>query len=392
MPINYKGNICEDEKFMARCIQLALNGRKNAQPNPMVGAVIVHDGKIIGEGYHRKCGEAHAEVNAINSVKDPDLLKDSTIYVSLEPCAHYGKTPPCADLIISKRLKRVVVGCTDPFAKVNGLGIRKIKEAGIDVTVGVLEKECKHLNRVFFTFHSQHRPFVVLKWAQSPDGFIAGKNQKTIISTSYTQMLAHKRRTECQAIIVGTNTANIDNPKLDARKWHGNNPVRVVIDKEKKLSHDLHLFDGSVTTIVFADNSSNDVNSKANANESSASLATKTNTAEPVKYIYIDFKQNIIPQILDHLYLLGIQSLLVEGGAQLLQSFIDYGVWDEAYVEIGGNNIIEGVEAPNMRKTNERNQSCQNSSEMPDSKAVLVNTDNCFGRLIYEYENILNKF
>ena len=288
---------------------------KNAQPNPMVGAVIVCDGRIIGEGYHQRCGEGHAEVNAIASVRETDLLSRSTIYVSLEPCAHYSKTPPCADLIISKGIPRVVVGCMDPFAKVNGLGIKKLRDAGIDVVVGVLEKECQELNKRFMTFHSLKRPFVTLKWAQSADGFIGISGQRTAISNDLAQTICHKRRAEHQAIMVGRVTALTDNPRLDVRQagW-ARIPIRVVMNRHLTLPTSLHLFDGSTPTIVF----------------------TQVDAASPtngVEYVGIDFTADIIPQILSHLHARGIQSLLVEGGARLLQSFIDAGAWDEAYVE-----------------------------------------------------------
>lgn len=319
----------DNEKYMRRCIQLAKNGMKNAQPNPMVGAVIVCNGRIIGEGYHQRCGEGHAEVNAIASVHDPNLLNQSTIYVSLEPCAHYGKTPPCADLIISKGIPRVVVGCMDPFAKVNGLGIKKLRDAGIDVEVGVLEEECQELNKRFMTFHALHRPFVTLKWAQSADGFIGKTGERTLISNALAQTLSHKRRAEHQAIMVGRITALTDNPRLDVRRWVGNNPLRVVMDRHLTLPTTLHLFDGTTPTIVFT--------------EVDAAYQTKG-----VEYVRIDFTTDIIPQMLSHLHARGIQSLLVEGGARLLQSFIDTGMWDEAYVETGTTPLHEGVPAPTL--------------------------------------------
>ena len=244
----------KDEKYIRRCIQLARNGLCNAAPNPMVGAVIVYQDRIIGEGYHARCGEGHAEVNAIRSVKDESLLKDSTIYVSLEPCSHYGKTPPCADLIIRKGIPRVVVGCTDPFPLVAGRGIRKLKEAGIDVKVGVLEEECKQLIKRFVTLNIKKRPFVTLKWAQSADGFIdveRTSGKPVVLSTPITSMYVHKQRAEHQAILVGRRTALLDNPSLTVRNWYGKNPLRLVIDKDLSLPSDLHLFDGSVPTLVF---------------------------------------------------------------------------------------------------------------------------------------------
>ena len=286
-----------DEIYMRRCIQLAKNGQKNAQPNPMVGAVIVYDGKIIGEGYHVRCGEGHAEVNACASVRKEDehLLKESTIYVSLEPCSHYGKTPPCADLLVSKGFKRCVIGCQDPFTKVQGRGIQKLKDAGLEVTVGVLEEECKALNKRFMTFHAQQRPFVTLKWAESADGFIDGH-----ISNIYTQMICHKRRAEHQAILVGRKTFEIDKPSLNVREWVGQSPKRYVVSSQAlTLPEGYHLI-----------------------------------------------QSTSVENILHQLYEEGIQTLLVEGGADVLQSFIDSGLWDECYVEKGTITLDGKVKAP----------------------------------------------
>ena len=241
---------------MSRCIQLARNGFYGAAPNPMVGAVIVHDGKIIGEGYHVRCGGPHAEVNAVRSVRNPELLKESTIYVSLEPCSHYGKTPPCADLIVEKGIPRVVVGCMDPFAKVAGRGIRKLQEAGIEVTVGVLEAECLALNRRFITFHTHHRPYITLKWAESADGFMDSlrtdyeKEKPYAFSTPYTRMLVHRCRAEHQAILVGRQTALADNPSLNLRMWPGKSPLRLVMDRRGDLPGHLALFNDGAETRV----------------------------------------------------------------------------------------------------------------------------------------------
>ncbi len=322
-------------KYMFRCIQLARCGEAGAAPNPMVGAVIVCDGRIIGEGYHRRCGGPHAEVNAIASVRDKQLLRRSTIYVSLEPCAHFGKTPPCADLIVRSGIPRVVIGCTDPFAKVNGLGIKKLRDAGCEVEVGVLEQECRHLNRRFFTFHQQRRPWITLKWAQSTDHYISplpapplgechnaaaplfsgnealpqrGSGEGAFFSNPLTQTLVHRLRARHQAILVGTRTAIVDNPSLTTRLWPGPNPLRLTIDRHNSLPTTLHLKDGSVPTIVYT--------------------------------------HETIPEILDDLYRRGIQSLLVEGGAQLLQSFIDAGLWDEARIETAPFSLGNGVAAP----------------------------------------------
>lgn len=321
----------EDEKYIRRCIQLALNGRCNAAPNPMVGAVIVCDGVIIGEGYHVKCGEAHAEVNAIRSVKDPSLLKRSTIYVSLEPCAHYGKTPPCADLIIEKQIPRIVIGCKDPFSKVAGRGIQKLIDAGRDVTVGVLEDDCKALIQRFVTFHTHHRPYITLKWAESADGFIDRQRTEgtpVILSTPLTAMLVHKRRAEHSAILVGQHTAALDNPRLDIRHWYGRPPVRLVLDRCSQLPLDLNLFDDSQPTYVFTEH---------------------PHPALPaVEYIPLDYSSDILPQLLHKLYERKLQSLLVEGGAQLLQSFIDADLWDEIFVETSPLLLGSGVRAPQI--------------------------------------------
>lgn len=299
-------------KYMRRCIQLARCGEMGAPPNPMVGAVIVHGEKIIGEGYHRRCGGPHAEVNAVRSVRDERLLSDSTLYVSLEPCSHYGKTPPCADLIIEKRIPRVVVGCRDPFAKVNGQGIRKLRDAGVEVTEGVLEQECLELNRKFITFHRQHRPWVTLKWAQSMDGYMDAIRKPgeapTQFSTPFTQTLVHRMRAMYQAIMVGTRTVLTDNPTLTTRLWEGDSPLRVTIDRNGVLPETINLKDGTVPTVIYRDG---------------------------------DLKK-----ILDDLYLRGIQSLMVEGGARLLHSFLDAHLWDEARVEVAPMSLRGGVAAP----------------------------------------------
>jgi len=324
----------KDEKYIARCIQLAQNGLCNAAPNPMVGAVIVHNDTIIGEGYHIRCGEAHAEVNAVRSVKDPSLLKESTIYVSLEPCSHYGKTPPCADLIIEKGIPRVVVGCQDPFSLVAGKGIRKMREAGIDVTVGVLEEECRQLIKRFVTFNTRKRPFITLKWAESADGFIdlnRTDGHPYIFSTPLSSMLVHKRRAEHAAIIVGRRTALLDNPSLTTRNWFGKNPVRMVIDKDLTLPSHLSLFDGSTRTLVFT-------------------RKPDTSPYPNTEFIQLDFGRDVLAQIIDVLYQEKLQSLMVEGGSALLQSFIDAGCWDEAYIERSPALLSEGVKAPSLPK------------------------------------------
>ncbi len=323
-----------DEKYMARCIELAKKGAGNVSPNPMVGCVIVRNGEIIGEGWHKKCGEAHAEVNAVNSVKNQELLKESTIYVSLEPCSHYGKTPPCCDLIIAKQIPNVVIGTIDPFAKVAGRGIARIKNAGINVTLDVLKEECQKLNKRFFTFHEQKRPYVFLKWAQTKDGFIdkirtaEEYGQPTWITGAEVQKNVHRMRAEEDAILVGTNTAANDNPSLTVRLCEGKNPLRVVLDRNLKLDKSLHLFDGSTETIVIN--------------------ALKNQEGDMISYAKIDYSQEIIPQILEVLYNKNCLSLIVEGGRQVLQSFINTGLWDEAHIYTGDKEFGNGVEAPEI--------------------------------------------
>ena len=321
----------EKEKYMRRCIELAQNGRCNVAPNPMVGAVIVCDGRVIGEGYHERYGEAHAEVNAIRSVKDAALLRRSTIYVSLEPCSHYGKTPPCADLIIEKGIPRIVVGCEDPFPQVAGRGIKKLRESGREVTVGVLEQECRELNKKFIAFNTLKRPYITLKWAESADGFIDRERtdgRPTLLSSPLTSMLAHKRRAESDAIMVGRRTALMDNPSLNVRYWYGKSPTRIVLDRSLTLPPALHLFDGSVPTLVFTEEERNGKNN--------------------VTYLKTDYSQDVLPQIMDALYQRKIQSLLVEGGRELLQSFIDAGLWDEIFVERCPVRLGSGVASPTI--------------------------------------------
>lgn len=321
------------EKYIKRCIELAQNGLGTTYPNPMVGSVIVYEGQIIGEGWHKKAGESHAEVNAVRSVKDKSLLKKATIYVSLEPCSHFGKTPPCCDLIIANEIPNVVVGTIDPNEKVAGKGILKLIEAGANVTVGVLENECNELNKRFFTFHQKKRPYIILKWAESQDGFLApekaiNQDRKPIwITNQYSRQLVHKWRTEEQAILVGTQTVVDDNPKLNVRDWEGNNPLRVIIDRNNRIDKESFIYDDSVKTIVFS-------------NENSKS------STENTSFEVIDFNQNIIPQILDVLYKNQIQSIIIEGGRQTLQSFIDENLWNEARIFIGETSFHTGTKAP----------------------------------------------
>lgn len=326
---------------MHRCVELARLGAGLVAPNPMVGAVVVHQGQIIGEGYHQFYGGPHAEVNAIADVitaGKEKYLAASTLYVSLEPCAHFGKTPPCADLIIEKKIPEVVIGCRDPFAAVNGKGMEKLKAAGINVLPGVLEHECILLNKRFFCFHTQHRPYILLKWAQTNDGFIAHADfSKLSISNAYTNRMVHRWRSEEAAILVGTNTALYDDPALTVRYVDGKNPVRLVVDLSLKLPASLKLFDTTVKTIVFN--------------------SVKNEVRDNVIYYQVRKEDSLVHQIVQALYGLNLQSVLVEGGAKLLQSFIAEGYWDEARVitncslKTGG-----GIPAPvlsNAHKTGE---------------------------------------
>lgn len=315
-----------DEQFMARCIQIAQNGLGSTYPNPFVGSIIVHNGKIIGEGFTSKYSGPHAEVNAVNSVKNQSLLSESTLYVTLEPCSHYGKTPPCCDLVIAKNFKRVVIGTLDPFAEVNGQGYLKLLENGVDVTLGVLEQECIDLNRRFITFHQQKRPYIILKWAQTQDGFMGHDDVQKWITNRFSKQIVHQWRTEEQAILVGKKTALIDNPQLNTRYWHGKNPLRLSIDKFLAIPRNYHLYDQSVPTVIF------------NAIEDSEQ--------ENLKLIKIDFNENIIPPILDYLYQNNFQSLIVEGGSDTIQKFIDLNLWDEARILTSDTFWNEGIKAP----------------------------------------------
>lgn len=292
----------KDEFYMRRCLQLARQGQQNARPNPMVGAVIAgDDGRIIGEGYHVRCGEGHAEVNAFAAVsgKDAALLPKSTLYVSLEPCSHHGRTPPCADLIIRKGVRRVVVGCVDPFSEVSGRGIRKLRDAGIDVTVGVLEDECLELNRRFMTFNTRHRPYVTLKWCRTANGFLDDNFKPVMLSTPFTQMLSHKLRAESDAILVGRVTAERDRPRLDVRHWAGPSPMQIVLDRNRPFCPSA------------------------------------------------DFNKPVIPQLMAFLYEKGVQSLIVEGGAETHRRFLETSdCWDEIRVEVSPKSVSGGTAAP----------------------------------------------
>jgi diaminohydroxyphosphoribosylaminopyrimidine deaminase/5-amino-6-(5-phosphoribosylamino)uracil reductase len=323
------------EKYIRRCIELAQKGLGTTYPNPLVGSVIVYNHQIIGEGWHRKAGEPHAEVLAINAVENPELLSKSTIYVSLEPCSHFGKTPPCADLIIEKGIRKVVIGSVDPNKKVSGRGIKKLLEAGCEVHVGVLESACSELNKRFFTFHLKKRPYIILKWAESADGFIAPvhKNEQrpVWITSLQSRQLVHKWRTEEQAILVGTQTVLADNPKLNVRTWAGNAPIRVVIDRNLRIPKNLSVWDESQKTIFIVDQ--NIALQKPNPHTFFES---------------VDFSENVPNQIANLLYKHDLQSVTVEGGAKTLQSFIDAGLWDEARVFTGNTLLNDGIAAPNF--------------------------------------------
>ena len=319
---------------MQRCIELALLGAGSVAPNPMVGAVLVHKDKIIGEGYHMQYGQPHAEVNCINAVRPEakEWIPQSTLYVSLEPCAHFGKTPPCADLIISNKIPRVVIGCRDPFDKVDGKGIEKLQAAGIEVICPVMEAECKKLNERFITFHTKLRPHIILKWAQTADGFIGNTNHtRLLISNEYSNRLVHKWRSEEAAIMIGTNTALHDDPSLTNRLWRGNNPLRLVVDRQLRLPNTLKVFDRSVPTVVF-----NELQRKATGN---------------LLYYQCRKSDSLVPQLCDALYNLNIQSVLVEGGRTLLQSFIDENLFDEIRVITNTTRFQgEGIMAPVISK------------------------------------------
>lgn len=312
-----------DEKYMRRALQLARQGWGHTSPNPMVGAVIVYQDKIIGEGFHRCCGKEHAEVNAVANVRDESMLPQSTIYVTLEPCSHYGKTPPCAKLLIEKGIKRVVVGCLDPYVKVGGRGVEMLRDVGLDVTIGVLEEECKALNKRFFTAHIAGRPWVLLKWAQSRDGFMASYDGAVQFSTPLTQSLMHRERAMVDAILVGARTVAIDNPSLTTRHWSGNSPLRVVIDGDLSIPSNSQILGDGGKTLVYN--------------------TVKDETISNVEWKCVD----VLPQAWLHdLYLRGISSVMVEGGASILRQFINTECWDEMRIEIAPVTLGSGVKAP----------------------------------------------
>ncbi len=324
-------------KYMHRCLQLAVNGVGTARPNPLVGSVIVHKDTIIGEGWHRKPGEAHAEVNAINSVKDKSLLTESAIYVNLEPCSHFGKTPPCADFIIENKIPRVVVGTVDPHSLVCGNGIKKLTDAGVQVLVGILEKECGILNNRFFTFMQKSRPYIILKWAETADGFLSPENRPETkpvwITNSHSRQMVHKWRSEEHAILVGSNTVIDDDPELTVRDWTGNNPIRIVLDRSGRLTQNYKVFNAAAQTLLFTPKPNGTFNNNV------------------VNIVTDDFD---ISTILRILFENKITSVIVEGGATILQSFIESELWDEARVFIGQAKFGGGVAAPKLKVPAER--------------------------------------
>jgi len=320
-----------DEQYMMRCLQLAQLGAGNVAPNPMVGAVLVYENKIIGEGYHQQYGDPHAEVNCINSVKEENrlLIAQSVLYVSLEPCSHFGKTPPCSDLIIRNKIPKVIIGCQDIYKEVSGKGILKLQNAGVEVITGILEKECMELNKRFFTFHQKRRPYIILKWAESFNRKIGSAYKRILISNEYSNRIVHKWRSEESAILIGANTALQDDPLLTVRLWQGKNPVRIIIDKDLRVPRLLNIFNADSKTIIFN--------------------LVKNSTEENLIYIKVR-KENFLSDLMNSLFEMNILSVIIEGGAKTLQSFIDDGLWDEARVTTNEEIIIEnGISSPEMK-------------------------------------------
>ncbi|TDT45485.1 diaminohydroxyphosphoribosylaminopyrimidine deaminase/5-amino-6-(5-phosphoribosylamino)uracil reductase [Maribacter spongiicola] len=325
------------DTYMLRCIQISKNGLGTTAPNPMVGAVIVHNGKIIGEGFTSAYGGSHAEVNAINSVSDVSLLKSSTIYVTLEPCSHYGKTPPCADLIVKMGIPRLVIGLKDPHEKVAGNGIKKLVAAGCIVQVGILQKKCEEHHKRFLTFFTKKRPYIILKWAETADGFIApeplkrGEEKKPYwITNTKSRQLVHKWRSEEAGILVGTNTVLADNPQLNLRDWTGKAPTRIVLDRSLKISRDYHVLDGKQKTIICTE------------------ITDRKDEITGITYKIINFNADVPQQLCNVMYEEQIQSVIIEGGSHTLQSFIDANLWDEARIFKGATNFTKGIAAPKI--------------------------------------------
>lgn len=346
----------KDKIRIKQCLELASRGLGKVSPNPLVGCIIIHNNEVIGQGHHEYYGGAHAEVNAINSVIDKNLLKESTLYVNLEPCVHYGNTPPCTDLIIQNKIPKVVIGSLDPYPLVNGKGVEKLRNAGIEVISGVLEKDNKHLNRRFFTYQTQNRPYIILKWAQSTDGFmdIIRQPNEPIgpnwISGVIAKKMVHKWRSEEQAILIGYNTVMMDNPQLTVREWDGCNPIRVTFDKDLTLPKTNHLFDHSVKTIVFTEKDMENQNN--------------------IEYIQVSFDENLLKNALTQLAKLKIISVFVEGGAKIHHQFIKTNLWDEARVITGKKEFKFGITAPKL--------------SMPYSNILEVETD----KIAYYYNTV----
>ena len=330
LPIHDSG-LTTHEKYMRRCLELAKLGAGYVAPNPMVGAVLVYNDRIIGEGYHQRYGDAHAEPNCIQQAIEKghgDLISRSTLYVSLERCVHFGKTPPCADLILRHKIPKVIIGCRDPFTQVNGKGIEKLKNAGTEIRLGILEKECRELNKRFLTFHTKHRPYIILKWAQTVNHKIAGEGGDRLrITNEYTNRIVHKWRSEEASILIGTNSALMDDPELTTRLWTGNNPIRLVVDMDLKLPRDLKIFNGQARTIIFN--------------------KMKHEESDDVLFYQVTEDVSLVHQIVNALYQLKILSVIVEGGTKLLQSFIDEDMWDEARVITNEELLVKsGLDAP----------------------------------------------
>lgn len=342
------------KQYLWRCLQLAQKGIGLVAPNPMVGAIVVHQNRIIGEGWHQQYGQAHAERNAIANIdpKDKHLLPEATLYVNLEPCAHYGKTPPCADFIIECGIKRVVVGCGDPFLQVAGKGIEKLNKAGVEVITHLLNKESEWFNRRFITFQQQQRPYIILKWAQTQNAYFAPNNQtQQWISNQQAKMVSHQWRTEESAIMIGTNTAIIDNPQLNARLWQGKQPIRLLIDRHLSLPKHLHLFNNSQKTLVFTEKNANklpETTQKHLPFSTHTHKHPKDNTNNQLQIISLDPQPDLLPQIWQYLYQQNIQSVIVEGGAALLNSIIKNNTWDEARLFIAPTIWQSGIYAPTL--------------------------------------------
>ena len=358
------------EKYIQRCLELAKKGIGTTRPNPSVGAVIVYNNQIIGEGYTSPYGGSHAEVNAINSVKNQELLKESTIYVTLEPCSHYGKTPPCADLIVKKQIPNVVIGCVDTNSLVAGKGIERLEKADCNVTVGVLVDECFEHHKRFFTVQNKKRPYIILKWAETKNGFIAPKikdEQKPVwISNAYSQQLVHKWRSEEHAILVGTNTVISDNPSLTVRSWTGNNPIRIVIDRTLRILQDANVFNDQAKTIVLSER-------REKIEERKETRELEHN--RELIFEEIDFSKNIAQQICDVLMRNNIQSVIIEGGQQTLQTFIEESLWDEARVFIGDVEFEDGIKAPIFSTALEMTKAKITSEEKIENDILRIYTN-----------------